>query len=420
MYILNRSVKSLSFSDIVSFCKEGIPEGVQIDYKKEFPQKGFAKHFAALSNTRGGIIVIGVEEDKKSGLPSAWEGVVKDAKQIEKIHQEAGNVEPIPSYDVHMTDEVEGKHFVLIRVCEGDKTPYRPQNDSNVWVRTGSVSNPVDIASPDGLELLFGKKEKAEKVRNLYLKRAEDVYMAALEREEKKRLGLIEEAKKSGKEDPGYAKEPLGSNALICRIAIQPYFPREGLQSPQEIKTSLDMMRFRTGHLSFPSLNMEAIPEGLLSFSHDFSGYFQSEQIYSQGLVFEHFDALDVQQDGKRVVHLWRVIGRFLAIVLFAKKFYEKSGYQGNLEGFVSLEDMKDVFVVQLKPPNRIFFDGDRKSFIGSYYWRLDMDTDTLQSPERFKTYLFTLIREMYWHFGYEEVSDPVIEDYLKEAGLSL
>ncbi len=420
MDILNKPVGSLNFSDIISFCKEGVPEGIQIDYKKEFPQKGFAKHFAALSNTRGGIIIIGVEEDKKSGLPSAWEGIVKDAKQVEKIHQEAGNVEPIPSYDVHTTDEVEGKSFVLIRVFEGDKTPYRPQNDSNVWVRTGNVSNPVDIASPDGLELLFGKKEKAEKARSLYLKRAEDVYIAALEREEKKRLGLIEEAKKSGKEDPGYAKDPLGSNALICRIAIQPYFPRKALGSPQEIKAALDSMRFRTRHMSFPNLNMEAIPEGLLSFAHGFSGYFQSEQIYSQGLVFEHFDALDVEQDGRRIVRLWRVIGGFLSVVQFAKSFYEKFDYQGSLEGFISLEGMKDVFIAKLKPSNRVFFDGDNKSFIENYYWKIDIDTDTLQSSERLKSYLFTLIREVYWHFGYEEISDPVMEDYLKESGLSL
>ncbi|OGI22128.1 MAG: hypothetical protein A2808_03850 [Candidatus Moranbacteria bacterium RIFCSPHIGHO2_01_FULL_55_24] len=403
MNILSKSVKSLNFSDVVSFCEEGVPEGIQIDYKKEFPQKGFAKHFASFSNTRGGVIIIGVEEDRKSGSPSVWEGVNRDAKQIEKIHQEAGNVEPIPSYEVHVTDEVEGKCFVLIRIYEGDKTPYRPQNDSNVWVRTGNVSNPIDIASPDGLELLFGKKEKAEKARELYLERAEEVFTAGLERERKKE-----------------GREEVGSNAIVCRIAIQPYFPQKALGNPQEIKAALDGMRFRTRYVSFPNLNMEAIPEGLFSFVSGGGGYFQSEQIYSQGLIFEHFDALSVQSDGRRVVPLWRVIGQFLAITQFAKAFYVKFGYQGNLEGFISLEGMEDVFVAKLKPSNRMFFDDDNKSFIKDYRWKIDMDTDTLQSPERLKAYIFGLIREIYWHFGYEEITDPVMEDYLKEAGLSL
>lgn len=419
MDILSKPIKSLSFSDVVSFCKEGVPEGTQVDYKKDFPQKGFAKHFAALSNTRGGVIIIGVEEDRVSGLPSAWEGVVKDAKQIEKIHQEAGNVEPMPSYDVHTTDEVEGRSFVLIRVFEGDKMPYRPQNDSNVWVRTGNVSNPVDIASPDGLELLFGKKEKAEKARSLYLERAEEIYEAALEREEKNRLGLIEEVKKHGKEDPGYCKDKLGSKSLMCRIAVQPYFPQQALGRPQEIKGALDTMRFRTRHYGFPSLNMEAIPEGLLSFSHGYNGYIQSEQIYSQGLVFEHFDALSVDENGRKSISVWQIVCKFVAFVRFAKSFYEKFGYQGNLEGFISLKNMTDVFVVKLKPSRRLFFDGDNKSFIGEYYWKIKLDTDTLQSSEKLKSYLFSLIREMHWCFGYEDISDLVIEDFLEESGLS-
>jgi len=81
---------------------------------------------------------------------------------------------------------------------------------------------------------------------------------------------------------------------------------------------------------------------------------------------------------------------------------------------------MEDVFVAKLKPSNRMFFDDDNKSFIKDYRWKIDMDTDTLQSPERLKAYIFGLIREIYWHFGYEEITDPVMEDYLKEAGLSL
>lgn len=168
MNMLKKPVSEISFNEVVEFCNEAHGEGVQIDYKKDFPSNGFAKHFAAFSNTRGGIIIIGVEEDRKSGIPVSWTGVVKDAKQIEKIHQAASNVEPIPSYEVHATDEVDGKCFVLIRINEGDKTPYYVQNDFNIWVRTGNISNPIGIASPDGLELLFGK-EKRPKRREVFI-----------------------------------------------------------------------------------------------------------------------------------------------------------------------------------------------------------------------------------------------------------
>ena len=124
MKLLNTPVKDLTFDDVIVFCKEKQVEGVQIDYKKEFPQKGLAKHFASFSNKRGGIIIIGVEEDTKTGIPIKWEGVKNEGKLIDRVHQFAANVEPLPNYEVATTNEVGGKVFLLVRIFEGDVTPY--------------------------------------------------------------------------------------------------------------------------------------------------------------------------------------------------------------------------------------------------------------------------------------------------------
>jgi hypothetical protein len=422
MDVLNKPIGGMTFEKVVEFCKEGHPEGVQVDYKRDFPSNGFAKHFAAFSNTRGGVIIIGVEEDKKSGVPLKWEGVVKDAKQIERIHQTAGNVEPVPSYDVHTTDEVEGKCFVLIRIYEGDNTPYYVQNDSNVWTRNGNVSSPNEIASPDGLELMFGKKEKADKARKICLKTAEDVYLGALKREDRKRKQLIEEAKRSGEEEKakGYFQQNLGSNALICRMALLPYFPQKALVTPREIQSNLDAIRLRNRNYgTFPALTMEAIPQGLLYFSHGYDGYIESQQIYGQGLVFQHFDALNVSEDGKRTVHLWRIAGKLFILLKFAQNFYEKFDYQGSLKGFVSFEKMADVFIVQIKPSRRMFFDDDNQSFLDNYSVNIELDTNVLNSPEALKEYYFSLIKEIYWVFGYENAPDEDLEDFMKEGGIA-
>ena len=105
------------------------------------------KHFASFSNTRGGLIIVGVEEDDK-GLPVKWEGVKNEGKLIDRVHQNASNIDPIPNYETCITDEKNGRVFLLIRIFEGDQTPYYVQNDSNIWVRTGNISKPIDIASP--------------------------------------------------------------------------------------------------------------------------------------------------------------------------------------------------------------------------------------------------------------------------------
>lgn len=119
MSILNKPLSSFSFSDIVAFSKEGNREGIQIDYKKDLPNGGLAKFFAAFSNTRGGVIIIGVEEDRVTGLPTTWDGVVNNAQLTETINQWASSVEPFPQYDVHVTDEQGGRVFILVRIYEG-------------------------------------------------------------------------------------------------------------------------------------------------------------------------------------------------------------------------------------------------------------------------------------------------------------
>src|SRR5574340_853568 len=102
MDILNKPISTFTFADIAEYCSEGQVEGVQLDYKRELPPKGLAKHFASFSNTRGGVLIIGVEEDTKTGKPLAWDGLVHDSKIVDKIQQYATNVEPRPAYDVYV------------------------------------------------------------------------------------------------------------------------------------------------------------------------------------------------------------------------------------------------------------------------------------------------------------------------------
>ena len=111
MDILNKPITTFTFNDVVSFCQEGHHEGWQIDYKRDWPQDGLSKYFAAFSNTRGGVIIIGVEEDKTTGVPTVWDGVNNTAQSIERVHQWASHIEPLPSYEVHPTDEQSGKIF---------------------------------------------------------------------------------------------------------------------------------------------------------------------------------------------------------------------------------------------------------------------------------------------------------------------
>jgi hypothetical protein len=405
MNILNKPIDSFSHEDIVAFCKEGFPEGIQVDYKKDFPKKGFAKYFAAFSNTRGGIIIIGVEEDRRSGLPIAWEGVTKDAKQIEKMHQDACNVEPIPSYQVNTTEEVDGKCFVLIRVFEGDKPPYYAQNDSNVWVRTGNISNTIDIASPDWLELLFNKQEQAGKLRNYYIRRANEVFEAGLEREERKRQKYVQDIENQFHSSDGCYKHKLGTDLVLCNIILQPYFPHRVLTSPREIKKSIKELQIRNRYACFPDISMESMPDGLFHFEHSSqNGDIECQQLFSNGLIYITVNINGTDVNGRKAIDLGSVMAHIHIILEYAVKAFNNIGYQGLLEGHILLSNLHEKYIHKLEAPGWFHLsDHDKQNLLTNYKWDLHLDTNILNVSDSLKEYYVSLLHEIYWSFGYEE-----------------
>ena len=181
MDIISKPLASFSFDNIVAFAKENNQEGVQLDYKEELPdKKKLSQLVAAFANTRGGVIVVGVKENRENGRPAKWEGI-RDDHHDEFVAQVIGNISPLPSYEFHKTDDKDGKVFVLIRVFEGNQTPYYPHNDSNIWIRTGSIKKSVEIALPEHAELLFKKTDRAENGRHQNIILANKNYEAFLQ-----------------------------------------------------------------------------------------------------------------------------------------------------------------------------------------------------------------------------------------------
>jgi hypothetical protein len=43
-----------------------------------------------------------------------------------------------------------------------------------------------------------------------------------------------------------------------------------------------------------------------------------------------------------------------------------------------------------------------------------------LCNREKFEDYLFSLIEEIYWSFGYENISREIVNDWLREAGIDV
>jgi len=426
MDILNKPIKDFCFDDIVEFCKQGFREGLQLDYKREMPTKSLPKHFAAFSNTRGGVIIIGVDENEKNGIPKAWEGVEDAGKIKERIYQNAANVEPFPSFDVWTTDEKNGKVFVLIRIYEGDKTPYYVQNDANLWVRTGNISRPIDIVSPDAAELLFLKREKAERTRTNMVKRADEVYQSALQRAEKRRLALVA-AEKGQVSREGNPKEPrsicsktLGTEASLCEVHIQPFYPARSFITPQKLKSLLESTYEKRGWSEdFPPFNMESIPEGLLKFEwEERTGFLKCSQFYANGLIYHLVDVLQVR-DGEKKIWIAQIAALLFMVLKTAGSLYRALGYQGELSGSLLLKDVQGIILRPIIPSGWHSGSELRIGLLPIYDWKLELNTMLLNDDKKLQGYYIDKLKEIYWSlgYGYDSEKEKLFKDFLKAEG---
>lgn len=63
--LYTKPIEQITWDDIESFCQQKIAEGPYLDYKELFPKK-LEKTIAAMANTLGGVILVGIKEDKQS------------------------------------------------------------------------------------------------------------------------------------------------------------------------------------------------------------------------------------------------------------------------------------------------------------------------------------------------------------------
>lgn len=432
MKILLKPIDSFDFDEVFSFCQEGHIEGIQLDYKKEIPSKGLSKHFAAFANTRGGIIIIGVEEDKKTGKPITFNGIKNEGKLVDRLHQYASGVQPIPSYQIHVTDEKDGNVFILIKIFEGDRTPYCVLNDANLWVRTGNISNPIDIASPDYAEILFNKKIEAEKQREIYIKRAYEIFDASVERAEVERIrSIIKEEQEFEKTEKKaiamglsfnseftskYIQSKIGKNVAMLTFLAQPFYPKRALIAPIDLQKALGQIRFQNHSWHRFSDPMEPIQDGLLSFRWGkIDGSIECEQLYSTGFFFLSSDVLRIDGEKISCIRLLRIAVHLFIFLKTLGNFYRTMNYEGGIVGYIRLDGAKEAIIEQILQENYFCKSDDKNALLDTYKWRLELDTTVLNNDGALQDYFIEKIKEIYWSFGYQPDDDKLYKDFLKD-----
>src|SRR5205823_271875 len=124
-----------------------------------------SKSIAAFANTFGGLILIGIEEDKNSSRPKAIKGIELRAKVEEQVISSAyQGIYPPVFPEVHVVEIPEAggqastRCVVIVRVDESPFAPHAIENKRKVYVRIENQTDPEDLVSIEMLEWLRARR----------------------------------------------------------------------------------------------------------------------------------------------------------------------------------------------------------------------------------------------------------------------
>lgn len=150
--IFIKDLEDLSIQDIKVFCDLGIPEGVRIDYKSDFP-KDLERTICAFSNTSGGIILIGISANKKTNTPEEMPGVrLVDGLEEKVINVCMGHISPPVVPEVKILPLRVNRAVLFVRVRGPDHTsPHYLLNTNEILTRAHNRNDRADLRTIENL-----------------------------------------------------------------------------------------------------------------------------------------------------------------------------------------------------------------------------------------------------------------------------
>ncbi len=172
--MFTKPANEIKFADIKEFCSE-YGEGVRVEYKQKIEH--IPKIVSSFANTLGGIFIIGAETDKKTNKVVTIDGIPNSGGLEEQIQQSAlTGIYPAVMPDVIIIDVPNnpGNVVVVVRVDESLQTPHAIQNSTRVYIRTGSISQPYELAEIQRIEYMLKRREDSHGVIRKTLQRIEE------------------------------------------------------------------------------------------------------------------------------------------------------------------------------------------------------------------------------------------------------
>jgi hypothetical protein len=180
----NTPIESIEIDDIIGFCELKREEGIDLDYKSNWPSD-LEKVICSFANTQGGIVLIGVDEEEKTRKPKLPINGIEGEQS--SIYQRVMNIAsdgiypPIsPEVRICKLPNQENKYVALIRILPS-RLMHSTDRRRRIYVRVADSSRGYDLASVSDLEWLWERKTLLEEKRK-------EIYESAIDHSSSKAI----------------------------------------------------------------------------------------------------------------------------------------------------------------------------------------------------------------------------------------
>jgi len=399
--LYTKKIEEITYQDILNFCNEQIRENISLDYKEDI-DASLSKTIAAMANTWGGLIVIGVEDiDSKPKLP------VKGIQFREYLREQInniilGNITPPIFPEVQVCSSDDGKTgLIVIRVLQSNMTPHAIRGNTKVYIRTDTSNEPEELATVDRVLWLVNRREKSVQLKNDFFDKPQ-----------------VRLQKLTGK------KVPIEHADVI--MSASPLYPYEVMIDYRKLRNGiLEQIKTNGFEQSFPAnvhyARFEPTQNGSYSLIYkQETGFVSYEEMNHYGFFYHREDMADSRKnDDGKIQHFCVPISILVDLDLFLQsmeKFYSILGYWGFVEIRVVLDNIGEVSFTDLPAPRGKYkLDKELRTPIDNIL-SVTKEVPFKDLSEKRMELVISIFTELAWAIGFPWINEAKIKDLFEKG----
>lgn len=426
MFLLNKSIDEITYDDVEKFCKKEILEGVYLDYKKDFSSKedSLAKTIASFANTEGGVIIIGVGDNKgRPKLP------IIGVKNYTEVRSRVASIIIDNIFPIVMVEEKvclskdKSKAVVVIRVPQSNSAPHAISNRSEIYVRVKDRKKLEEIekfADLEQIEWLMEKRKKSEELKTTLINEAKHRHNKELETEDDEDKLML---------NGSYTRTiPFGHGYFY----VVPLYPYKALSNPDKIKDfseeELCVNDYCNVESKFPGLyenrkvarDAVVVKENNESYTelNEFGMFYHGEGLMKPLNELKNNSLVDVDNlcNGLKFEYceLRYILRRLNNELEIAFNFLKKLRYWGYVEVYFELDDLYLSYLCYSDNDEDLTEEGLKESLDYKFVWKKVVLVQALKDEKM--SLLEDFCKKFGWCFGWQladRFKDGFIEDCL-------